>query len=105
MSRSGSIARIHFEELAEKIALPAEHRCGIVTHIPMLTLKLLIRENFLTLIPRSVALPWLREGLVAEIAGPGSAPLSPLGFLWQPETASSVVKRVASEIVSMRPED
>lgn len=102
VTRRGSVARNRFEDLAEEIALPDANRCGIVTHVPMLTLELLSREDYVTLIPRSVAMPWLHDGLVAEVASPATTRLAPLGVLWQPDTASNVTRKLITSLLPPR---
>jgi len=98
LTRRGSIARNAFEELAEAAQIPSENRCGLVMHVPVLTLKLLAQENYLSLIPRSVALPWINEGMVVELYGPATKRLKPLGLLWNPTTANRVVRKLVEVI-------
>jgi DNA-binding transcriptional LysR family regulator len=102
VTRRGSIARDRFEDLAEEIQLPAANRCGVVTHVPTLTLELLTRQNYLALIPRSVAVPWLNDGLVVEIDSPATTRLAPLGFLWQPDSTRRSTRKLATELMSLR---
>lgn len=98
VTRRGSVARDRFEDLAEEIGLPAALRSGVVTHVPSLTLELLTQHDFLALIPRSVALPWIANGWVAELDSLGTTRLGPLGFLWQPDKANRVIRKLASEL-------
>ena len=67
-------------------------------HVPVLTLKLLVQGNYLSLIPRSVAIPWINEGLVVELDGPATKRLMPLGLLWNPTTANRVVRKFVEGI-------
>lgn len=96
--RRGSVARNRFEDLAEEIALPDSQRCGVVTHVPMLTLQLLVAQSYLALIPRSVAMPWIRDGLVVELDSPATTRLAPLGFLWQSNGARRVTRMLVNEL-------
>lgn len=98
LARRGSIARNAFEELAEDVGIPSANRCGLVTHVPVLTLKLLQQVNYLSLIPRSVALPWINAGMVVELYGPANKSLKPLGLLWNPTTANQVVRKLVEGI-------
>lgn len=98
VTRRGSIARNRFEDLAEEIALPQSHRCGVVTHVPMLTLQLLTSQPYLALIPRSVATPWIRDGLVVALDSPATTQLAPLGFLWQSNGAHRVTRMLVNEL-------
>ena len=100
--RRGSIARNRFESIAQEIDLPANKRCGVVTHIPMLTRELLMGGNFLALMPRSVAIPWFSDGSVVEIDCPANTAIAPLGFLWQPDSASRITRKIAGELTSHR---
>jgi len=102
LTRRGSVARNCFEDLAEELDLPAAQRCGVVTHVPMLTLELLCKDDYLTLIPRSVAVPWLNDGLVVELESRATTRLGPLGFLWQGEDARRVTRTVAAELRRQR---
>lgn len=96
--RRGSVARRRFEDLAEEMDLPEAHRCGIVTHAPILTSELLAREGYLALLPRSVTLPWQRDGLVTELATPATSRLPPLGILWREDTPQRIVRKIVGEL-------
>ena len=98
VTRRSSVARDRLEDLAEDIGLPDTHRSGVVTHVPSLTLELLTRHDYLALIPRSVALPWIANGWVAELDTPATTRLNPLGFLWQPEKANRLIRKLANEL-------
>lgn len=100
LTRRGSVARDRFEDLAEEMNLPVENRCGVITHVPMVTQELLEQGNYLTLVPRSVAASWLRNGIVHELDSPATTALAPLGFLWQGDNARRVTKMVANELRS-----
>lgn len=102
LTRRGSIARNRFEDLAEDIGLPAENRCGVVTHVPALTLELLCRHDYLALIPRSVAAPWLRDGHAVELASPATTRLASLGLMWKPDGASRVIRKLVGELTAVR---
>lgn len=101
VTRRASVARERFEDLAEEIGLPADHRSGVVTHVPGLTLELLTRHDYLALIPRSVALPWIANGWVMELDSPATTRLGPLGYLWQPDKANRVIRKLAGELSSI----
>lgn len=98
ITRRGSVARNRFEDLAEEIGLPTNHRSGVVTHVPSLTLELLTRHDYLALIPRSVALPWIANGWVAEVDSPAMTRLEQLGFAWQPDKANHIIRKLAGEL-------
>ncbi|WP_181389348.1 LysR family transcriptional regulator [Pseudoprimorskyibacter insulae] len=90
VSRRGSIARQRLEELAEEIDLPPENRFSVVTHVSILTLNFLTTSDVLTLIPRGVAAPWLRDGRVVELDCMATTPLPPLGLLTRSDDARQV---------------
>ena len=89
LNRVGSVARDRFEELAAKYNWPLSARCQVIMHIPELTIDMLGTGKYLAVVPRSVALPWLRSNRAAELTSEINAPLGPLGFLWMPERAGS----------------
>lgn len=99
LTRRGSVARNRFEDLAEEMQLPEQNRCGVVTHVPILTLDLLCRTDCLALLPRSVTIPWQRDGLVVELQSPATTRLPPLGILVRQEGQSRVVRRIGSELI------
>lgn len=103
VARRGSLARNQFEELAEEMQIPPANRCGLVTHVPVLTRELLVRDNYVSLIPRSVALPWIKVGMVVELESPATKGLQPLGLLWNPSTASRVVRKLVGRICGTLP--
>lgn len=102
LTRRGSVARNRFEDFAEEMQLPPENRCGIITHVPMLTQELLVKGKYLTLVPRSVAMPWITDGLAVELNTPATTKLLPLGFLWKSDDARRVTKMLASELRGLR---
>ena len=95
MNRIDSIARIRFEEAAAEHGWGNATRCDIIVHVPEMTVRLLNSEDFLALIPRSVALPFLQAGQIVELDGALRFALSPLGFLWKGEQASQATKHFA----------
>jgi DNA-binding transcriptional LysR family regulator len=100
LTRRGSEARTRFEEIAEDLSIPAKNRCGIVTHVQMLTLELLTYQDHLVLLPRSVVEPWLRKGDVVELSSPATTPMANLGFLWQGDSARMVVRQLGEELLA-----
>lgn len=98
LNRVGSVARDRFEELSARHSWPQSARCQIVMHIPQLTKEMLLTGQYLAILPRSVALPWLAAGDIHELRAGISAPLAPLGFLWRKERAGSATSAFAAHL-------
>ncbi len=98
LNRVGSVARNRFEESFEAGGWPQSSRCQIIAHIPALTKEMLSTGNYLAILPRSVALPWLGSGDIKELKTEMDAPLAPLGFLWRGERAGSATGVFAAHI-------
>ena len=82
-----------FEEIANLYNWPQSARCQLITHIPDLTLSVLQSGQHLAILPRSVALPWLKEKLIIELKTKMNNELSPLGYLWRGERANPTTKK------------
>jgi len=80
-NRVGSVARQRLEELAFEHGWPEENRCGVIVHIPEMTRKLLMESDYLVVVPKSVARPWLDSGDLVQIQPRLTTSLSPLGFV------------------------
>ncbi|MEZ5649779.1 MAG: LysR family transcriptional regulator [Burkholderiaceae bacterium] len=99
LTRTGSVARRHFESLAREADWPPGLRGGVITHTPALTLELLNDGGYVTLIPHSVALPWIHAGRAKAVPSPASQRLPDLGFLRQ-ATGGSRASAVFAEALS-----
>jgi len=95
-NRVGSVARVRFEETAQKWKWPTSTRCQIIMHIPELTRTMLKTNEYLALLPRSVALPWLQLGEVKELASELEMKLPPLGYLWEPRDSGPATQKLAN---------
>ena len=95
MNRIDSIARIRFEEAFAEHGWSNATRCDIIVHVPEMTVQLLGSEDFLALIPRSVALPYLDTGQIVALDCAMRFDLAPLGFLWKGEQASQATAHLA----------
>lgn len=87
MNRVGSVARSRFEDLAAENEWDRSTRCQVIMHIPELTKEMLQTGQYLAIIPRSVAVPWLESGEIKELVTEINVPLPPLGFLWEKNRA------------------
>lgn len=95
LNRVDSVARKRFEEIAELNNWPQSSRCQIIMHIPELTKQMLLTGEYLAILPRSVAIPWLGSGEVKALQTEIDTQLLPLGFLWQPERTGSATTKFA----------
>ncbi|SMX26595.1 HTH-type transcriptional regulator GbpR [Pelagimonas phthalicica] len=98
LNRVGSVARARFEEIAQAHGWPRESRCQMIMHIPELTKEMLATGKYLAILPRSVAMPWLDVGDVIEMETEISAPLRPLGLLWEQDKAGSATAALVSHL-------
>lgn len=92
--RVGSVARERLEEAYTRFEWSSLILCRINAHIPELTRDLLLDGTRLSLMPRSVMLPWLRTGALVELETELAQPLASLGCLWKPNDSSQAVRRV-----------
>ncbi len=97
-NRVGSVARDRFEQVASAGNWPQTARCQIIMHIPELTRKMLLSDQYLAVLPRSVAALWLSSGEIVELETEISEPLPPLGFIWQAARAGSATALFAAHL-------
>ncbi len=102
LNRVGSVARKRFEDIAAKHDWPQSSRCQIIMHIPEQTKDMLTKGDYLAILPRSVALPWLAAAEVVELKTEVNAPLPPLGFLWSPDKAGTATRAFAAHLRRQR---
>ncbi|MEZ5658309.1 MAG: LysR substrate-binding domain-containing protein [Burkholderiaceae bacterium] len=100
LTRTGSVARRRFEAIAEQGHWPIELRSGVITHTPTLTLQMITAGGYVTLIPRSVALPWMQAGQVVELPCEASLTLPRLGILLRERSANRATMMFAAELVA-----
>lgn len=104
MNRVGSVARNYLEELTLRNGWSNDKRCFVTMHIPDLTLRMLATGKYLTIIPRSVAQPWLVDGDVVQISPELSVSIPPLGAVFHGEnTGSAALKFIAHLAAAKRP--
>lgn len=99
LNRVGSVARDRFEELALAHDWPPSARCHIVMHIPALTREMLLTGDYLAILPRSVASPWLASEMILDLDTVVTKPLAPLGFLWREDRATPATTRFAEYLM------
>ena len=81
MNRVASVARRRFEDAFLAHDWAEDVRGSLILHIPELTKELLTSRDFLAILPKSVALPWLTSGEIAALDTSLSEQLAPLGIL------------------------
>ncbi|WP_400082012.1 LysR family transcriptional regulator [Yoonia sp. R78084] len=90
--RVGSAARARLEDAFKRHGWPVLRLCRINAHIPELTRELLEGGRRLSLMPRSIMLPWLQSGELVEIQSDLTQTQPFLGCLWRPETTVKAVQ-------------
>jgi DNA-binding transcriptional LysR family regulator len=98
INRIGSVSRKRFEEIFERQNWPTSCRCEITTHIPELTKELLLTGDYLSILPHSVAIPWLKSEEIRLLETDMQQTLAPLGFLWSPEHAGTATHAFVKEL-------
>ena len=81
MNRVGSVARRSFEDAMQAYGWPETARGSLVLHVPELTREVLVTQNYLAILPESVAAHWLKNKSVHALDTPLSRDLPPLGLL------------------------
>jgi DNA-binding transcriptional LysR family regulator len=97
-NRVGSVARNRFEEISAKENWPRSARCPLTMHVPDLTREMLVTGQYLAILPRSVALPWLNAGDVVELDTEINCDLPPLGFLWDSVNAGTATQKIVAQL-------
>lgn len=97
-NRVGSVARRRFEEIALANDWPQSCRCQLIMHIPELTKEMLSSGKYLAILPRSVAVPWLKALEIRELKTDLNAPLPPLGFLWAQDRSGPATAAFAAHL-------
>lgn len=95
MNRVGSIARRRFEEAFQAHEWPEDARGSLIFHVPELTRELLTTQDFLAILPQSVAQPWLSSGIVCALKTTLTEPLPPLGILRPQLSRGSAVEKLS----------
>ena len=88
INRVDSVARRRFEAAFEDHGWDDSTRGSLVCHVPELTKEILVTQDYLAILPQSVAQPWIREGIVKNLDTTLTENLAPLGVL-HPSTAMS----------------
>lgn len=101
MNRIDSVARATFEDMFAAEGWDEATRCNAILHIPELTHLLLSTGDYLGIMPRSVAQPFLDGGTLQQLDCDMTAPLAPLGFVWSGERAGRAVNLFANHLRSI----
>ena len=95
LNRVGSVARDHFETLSQRHDWPLSARCLITMHIPELSREMLLTQDYLAIVPKSVALPWLASSEILELDLGMAAPLKQLGLVYPADPKGKAIKTFA----------
>lgn len=98
-----TVARHAFDNLVEREVWTGLSEIQIQTRVPLLIWTMLKTGKYLTLVPRSVAAPWLSEGLLCELPAELNLPLEPLGVHWRPDHAGSAVRQFIQALPRLDP--
>lgn len=98
LNRVGSVARKRYEDFATAHGWPETLGCSYVMHIPSLTFEMLASDEYLAIIPRSAAQPWLRTGQAVALDTPMTLVLGPLGYLMPEDRTSPAIRAFAAEL-------
>ena len=95
LNRVGSVARDQFETLSQRHDWPLSARCLITMHIPELTRDMLLTQEYLAIVPKSVALPWLASSEILELDLGMAAPLKQLSLIYPAYPKGKAIKTFA----------
>lgn len=79
-----TVARSHFDKLAADLDWKDVKEVHVLSRIPLIIWSMLRDNAYVTLIPRSVAQPWLSKGLLCELPLDLTLKLPPIGIYWEP---------------------
>jgi DNA-binding transcriptional LysR family regulator len=88
-----SLAREHFDLLRERLDWHEIKLVHVASRIPTIAWSMLRDSSLVSLVPRSVVMPWIREGLLCEIDAGLEMPLLPMGYHWRPDRAGPAATR------------
>ncbi|MBE9638353.1 LysR family transcriptional regulator [Salipiger mangrovisoli] len=101
-----TLARHEFERLAREHGFEKAPQARVVSRQMALSWMLLREGTMITLMPRSVALPWIVTGQIVVLPTGIDAPLAPLGLVWDPARAQRATRTFVDFITAQsRPQD
>ncbi len=93
-----TVARRAFDDLVAREGWTDVREVHIQTRVALLIWSMLRGSDYVTLVPRSVAMPFLSEGLLSELPTQLGLQLGPLGYLWRPEHAGPATRHFANAL-------
>ncbi|MBT9386254.1 LysR family transcriptional regulator [Pseudooceanicola sp. CBS1P-1] len=84
-----TVARRRYEEIAESYGFASAPQARVVSRQMLLSWMLLREGTMVTMMPYSVALPWIVTGQLVVLNTGIEVPLDPLGLVWNPKEAQS----------------
>lgn len=97
-----TVAQRMFDDLAARAGWTDLKEVRIVSQIGQVIWTMLRDGKYISLIPRSVAMPWLRSGQLVEVSAELDLPLDPIGFYYRPNAAGSATKTFVAELLRER---
>lgn len=94
-----SLARDKFDRLREQHGWDELKLVHVTSRIPLLSWSMLKTGELLSLVPRSVVVPWLSIGLLKELDAGLSLHLPPIGYHWRPDRSGRAVRRFSEALV------
>lgn len=88
-----SLARDQFDMLRERHGWDELKLVHVTSRIPVLSWSMLKTGELLSLVPRSVVMPWLSIGLLKELDAGLGLHLPPIGYHWRPDRTGRAVRR------------
>lgn len=88
-----SLARSQFDELRTRHGWDELKLVHVTSRIPVISWSMLKTGELLSLVPRSVVVPWLSIGLLKELDAGLGLQLPPIGYHWRPDRVGPAVSR------------
>ncbi|MCA0940090.1 LysR family transcriptional regulator [Salipiger pacificus] len=98
-----TVARHEFERLAREHGFENAPQARVVSRQMALSWMMLREGTMVTMMPRSVALPWIVTGQIAVLRTAIDAPLPPLGLVWDPARAQRATRLFVDFITTQSP--
>lgn len=95
----GSVARQHFEALADQLGWQAISQCHVTSHDMMVIWPMLDAAAILALVPRSIVVPWLERALLVVLDTEIDIPLDTIGFLQRLDGQGSAARAFANTLL------
>ncbi len=88
-----SLARDHFDLLRQRMGWEDLRLVHIASRAPVVSWTMLKGGSLVSLMPRSVVEPWIKEGLLKELEMNLGLDLAPIGYHWRPDRAGPAARR------------